>query len=252
MRRLCRLWRLFLVAVQFLTRLPLEHQGDLPPDALGTAAVFFPLVGLGLGLGGAALNYLLSPYSSRSVVTVFVLIYLVAVTGGLHEDALADAADGFGGGWKKEEILAIMRDSRIGSFGAIAVGLGLLARFACLGTLSLRDFDRFLVAGQVLNRWTALPLGFFLRPARDEGGQGALIARRITRGALGIGTALAVVIVAFVLGVKAVWAILAAITVTTLTGFYYQSRLRGVTGDCMGATNQITEVAVYFAGVILQ
>jgi adenosylcobinamide-GDP ribazoletransferase len=247
-----RLGRLFLVSVQFLTRLPLGRRGDLPPDALGRAAVFFPLVGLGLGAGGAALNHLLSPHSSRSVVTVFVLIYLVAVTGGLHEDALADAADGFGGGWKKEQILAIMRDSRIGSFGAVAVALGLLARFACLGSLSLRDFDRFFVAGQVLNRWTALPLGFFLHSARDEGGQGALIARRITRGGLGIGTALAVVIVAFVLGVKAEWAIFAAVSVTAMTGFYYKRRLGGVTGDCMGATNQITEVAVYFAGVLLR
>jgi adenosylcobinamide-GDP ribazoletransferase len=247
-----RLGRLFLVSVQFLTRLPLGHRGDLPPDALGRAAVFFPLVGLGLGAGGAALNHLLSPHSSRSVVTVFVLIYLVAITGGLHEDALADAADGFGGGWKKEQILAIMRDSRIGSFGAVAVALGLLARFACLESLSLQDFDRFFVAGQVLNRWTALPLGFFLHSARDEGGQGALIARRITRDALGIGTALAVVIVAFVLGVKAVWAILAAVSVTAITGFYYKRRLGGVTGDCMGATNQITEAAVYFAGVLLQ
>jgi adenosylcobinamide-GDP ribazoletransferase len=246
------LGRLFLVSVQFLTRLPLGRQHDLPPDALARAAVFFPLVGLGVGAGGAALNYLLSPYSSRSVVTAFVLIYLVAATGGLHEDALADAADGFGGGWKKEEILAIMRDSRIGSFGAIAVTLGLLARFACLGSLSLRDFDRFFVAGQVLNRWTALPLGFFLDSARDQGGQGALIARRISRGALGIGTALAVVIVAFVLGAQAVWAVLAAVTVTALTGLYYRSRLGGVTGDCMGATNQITEVAVYFAGVVLR
>jgi len=246
------LGRLFLVSVQFLTRLPLGHQNDLPPDALGRASVFFPLVGLGLGAGGAALNYLLSPYSSRSVVTVLVLIYLVAVTGGLHEDALADAADGFGGGWKKEEILAIMRDSRIGSFGAIAVALGLLARFACLETISFRDFNGFFIAGQVLNRWTALPLGFFLHSAREEGGQGALIVRGITRDVLAIGTALAVVIVALVLGVKAVWAILAAITVTALTGFYYQRRLGGVTGDCMGATNQITEVAVYFAGVLLR
>jgi adenosylcobinamide-GDP ribazoletransferase len=246
------LGKLFLVSVQFLTSLPLGRRGDLPPDALGKAAVFFPLVGLGVGAGGAALNHLLSPHSSRSVVTVFVLICLVAVTGGLHEDALADAADGFGGGWKKQEILAIMRDSRIGSFGAIAVALGLLARFACLGSLSLRDFDRFFVAGQVLNRWTALPLGFFWRPAREEGGQGARVARRITRGVLGIGTTLAVAIVAFVLGSKALWATLAAITVTALTGFYYHSRLGGVTGDCMGATNQITEVAVYFAGVLLQ
>ena len=247
-----RLGWLFLVAVQFLTRLPVRRQDDLPADSLGKAAVFFPLIGLALGAGGAALNHLLSPYSSRSVVAVFVLIYVVAVTGGLHEDGLADSADGFGGGWRKEEILAIMRDSRIGSFGAIAVALGLLARFACLGSLPVRDFDRFFLAGQVLNRWTALPLGFFLRSARDDSGQGALVAQKVSGAALGIGTALAAAIVVFALGPKAVWAILAAITVTALTGFYYQDRIGGVTGDCMGATNQMAEVAVYFAGVFLR
>ena len=247
-----RLGELFIVAMQFLTRLPVRPKGELPADALGKAAVFFPLIGLVLGAGGVALDHLLSPYSSRSVVTVFVLIYLVAVTGGLHEDALADAADGFGGGWTKEEILAIMRDSRIGTFGAVTVTLGLLARFACLGSLNVGGFDRFFVAGQVLNRWTALPLGFFLGPARNESGQGALLARKVSGATLGIGTALAVAIVVFALGFKAVWVILAATTVTALTGFYYQSRIGGVTGDCMGATNQMAEVAVYFVGVLLR
>ena len=247
-----RLGKSFLVAVQFLTRLPVSRKADLPADALGRAAVFFPLIGLALGAGGVAFDHLLSPYSSRSVVTIFVLIYLVAVTGGLHEDALADAADGFGGGWKKEEMLAIMHDSRIGSFGGIAIMLGLLARFACLGSLPMRDFDRFFVAGQVLNRWTALPLAFFLRSARDDSGQGALVAQKISGAVLGIGTALAIAMVAFALGWKALWAILAAVTVTALTGFYYQKRIGGVTGDCLGATNQIAEVAVYFAGVLLR
>ncbi len=244
--------KLFLVAVQFLTRLPVSRKADLPADALGRAAVFFPLIGLALGAGGVALDHLLSPHSNRSVVTVFVLIYLVVVTGGLHEDALADAADGFGGGWKKEEMLAIMRDSRIGSFGTMAVALSLLARFACLESLPMRDFDRIFVAGQVLNRWTALPLGFFLRSAREGSGQGALVAQKISGAVLGIGTALAIAIVAFLLGWKAVWTILAAVTVTALTAFYYQNRIGGVTGDCMGATNQIAEVAVYFAGVLIR
>ncbi len=244
--------KLFLVALQFLTRLPVSGKTDLPGDSLGKAAVFFPLVGLVVGTGGIALNHLLSPYAGSSVVVVFVLVYLVAVTGGLHEDALADAADGFGGGWRKEQILGIMRDSRIGSFGAIAVALGLLARFACLGSLPVRDFDRFFVAGQVLNRWTALPLGFFLRSAREESGQGALVAEKVSGLSLGIGTAMAVVIVAFALGLKAVWAVLAAVTITALTGVYYRSRIGGVTGDCMGATNQMAEVAVYLAGVLLR
>ncbi len=240
----------FLVALQFLTRLPVSPKANLPADSLGRAAVFFPLVGLLVATGGIALNHLLSPYAGRGVIVVFVLIYLVAVTGGLHEDALADAADGFGGGWGKEQILRIMRDSHIGSFGAIAITLSLLARFACLGTLTVRDFDRYFVAGQVLSRWTALPLGFFLRSAREADGLGARVAEKVSGLSLGLGTAMAVVIVAFALGSKAVGAVLATVTVTVLTGVYFRSRIGGVTGDCMGATNQIVEAAVYFAGAL--
>lgn len=245
-----RIANLFLVAMQFLTRLPVSPNANLLAGSLGQAAVFFPLVGLLVGTGGVAINHLLSPYAGRSVIVVLVLIYLVSVTGGLHEDALADAADGFGGGWGKEQILRIMRDSHVGSFGALAIALGLLARFACLGSLTVRDFDRFFVAGQVLSRWTALPLGFFLRSAREGNGQGARVAENVSGLSLGLGTAMAVVIVAFALGSKAVGAVFAAVTVTALTGVYFRSRIGGVTGDCMGATNQMAEAAVYFAGAL--
>lgn len=116
----------------------------------------------------------------------------------------------------------------------------------------MRDFDRFFIAGQVLNRWTALPLSFFLRPAREGSGQGALVAQQVSGAVLAVGTALAFAISALALWWKAVWTILAAVMVTALTGFYYRNRIGGVTGDCMGATNQIAEVAVYFTGVLLR
>lgn len=242
----------FLVAVQFLTRFPVAAHSSSRPDALAKAAVFFPLVGLLVAAGGVILNLLLSPYVSRSVVVVLVLVYLVIVTGGLHEDALGDAADGFGGGWRKDQMLAIMRDSRIGSFGAIAIALGLLARFAFLASLPQQRFDGFLVAGQVLSRWTALPLAYFLRSAREDGGQGRLVAGKIGTFSLATGTALALVIVGAVLGARATWALLAAVAVTVITGLYYRSQIGGVTGDCVGATNQIAEAAVYLTGVVLR
>src|ERR1700752_1664728 len=118
----------FLVATQFLTRLPVAPR-RVSAEGLAASTVFFPLVGLLLGAGGVLLHLILSPYVNPSVVAIVVLMYLVAVTGGLHEDALADAADGFGGGWEREQVLAIMRDSRIGSFGTIALVLALLGRF---------------------------------------------------------------------------------------------------------------------------
>src|SRR5260370_36740247 len=114
-----------LAAMQFLTRLPVHKLGSPQPEGLAGAAVFFPVVGLVVGGGAVFLNYVLSSHVSRDVIVLLILIYLVLVTGGLHEDALGDAADGFGGGWDQSQILAIIRHRRIGRFGAIAITLRL-------------------------------------------------------------------------------------------------------------------------------
>lgn len=242
----------FGVAVGFLTRLPVPCRSTGSPELLGKAASLFPVVGLLVGGGAVGFDYLLSPYVSRNVVVVIVLIYLVAITGGLHEDALGDAADGFGGGWEKERVLAIMRDSRLGSFGALAIMLGLLARFVFLTSLPAKSFHGILLAGQVLSRWTALPLGFFLPSARGDKGQGVLVAGKISRISLGVGTALAGAIVGVTLQANALWVLPASVAVTGISAAYYRRRIGSVTGDCMGATFQLTEVAVYFTGVLLQ
>ena len=243
---------LFLVAVAFLTRLPVPRRIQTAPDALARSAAFFPLVGLLVSLGAVILNHVFSRYVAHDVVVVIIFVFLIAITGGLHEDALADAADGFGGGWGKDQILTIMRDSRIGSFGALAIALGLLARFVFMANLPIERFDGYLVAGQVTSRWTALPLAFFLPSAREQSGQGVLVARKITVLSLATGTAITVAIVGIALGMKALWALSAAIAITALSGAYYHRRIGGVTGDCLGATNQITEALVYLTGVMVR
>ncbi len=244
--------KLFLSAVQFLTRLPVSSICGLSMDVLGEASVFFPIVGLLVAAGGVALNHLLSPWMGRNILVMLVLLYFVLLTGGLHEDGLADTADGFGGGWRKDQILTIMRDSRIGSFGATAIVFSILARYVCLQSLSERAFDHFLVAGQVLNRWTALPLGFFLRSAREDDGQGARVAEKVSGLSLILGTAVTVVIVGLALGREAVWILCVGVAVTILAGIYFWRRIGGVTGDCMGATNQLVEVTAYLMGALLR
>jgi adenosylcobinamide-GDP ribazoletransferase len=235
-----------------MTRLPVSRGIRYSPDALAKSAVFFPAIGLLVGAGGAALYLLLSPHASRDVIVVLILVYLVMVTGGLHEDALGDAADGFGGGWEKDRVLAIMRDSRIGSFGTIAITLGLLARFVFLTNLAPGRFIGFFIAGQVLGRWTALPLAFFLPSARDtQAGQGKLIAHRVTAVSFAAATILALAIVAIALRTAALPASLVAATVAAVSGFYYWRRIGGITGDCLGATNQLAEIAIYLMGAVL-
>lgn len=245
-----RQFLLLLVAIQFLTRFPVPVAGELPPDALAESARFFPIVGALVGAGAIGIDLLFGSRGGRNVSVVLILIYLVVVTGGLHEDGLADAADGFGGGWTKDRVLTIMRDSNIGSYGAIAIAYSLLARFVFLTSLPLSSFHGVLLAGQVLNRWATLPLAYWLPAARKDDGQGARMAKKTSTTSLLVGTACMVVIVGAACGLAAMWMIAVASAVAALTGVYYRRRIGGITGDCLGATCQVTECAVYLAGLI--
>jgi adenosylcobinamide-GDP ribazoletransferase len=247
-----RIAKLFMSAVAFLTRVPVPQRMQAGPEALAGAAVFFPVVGLLVSAGAIILNHVFSRFVAHGVMVVIVLAFLVTVTGGLHEDALADAADGFGGGWSKDQILSIMRDSRVGSFGALAIALTLLARFVFLSNIPPHRFDGYLVAGQVTSRWTALPLAFFLPPAREQSGQGARVAGKITAFTLVLGTLITLALVATALRTSALWVMFVVVAVTALSGAYYRFKIGGVTGDCLGATNQIVEVATYLTGCILR
>ena len=241
-----------LVAVQFLTRIPLPN---LPYDqgSLSRAVKFFPLVGLLIGCAAALLHLVLASHLSRLITALLVIAFLVTITGCLHEDGLADAADGFGGGASREPILLILKDSRIGSYGGTALSLSLLARVFLLAALPLPLVPQYLVASHVLCRWTTIPLSYYLSPARDQSdaagvGQGARIAQLTTRGTLIFGSLCTVAICGAVLRTHAFAAIGASVLVTLVTAIYYQRKLAGVTGDCFGATNQLAEIAVYLSG----
>lgn len=241
----------FFTAAQFLTRLPVPRSGYREDD-LAKSAAFFPVIGLLLACGGLLLQFVLVPHVTFSVFVLLLIVYLVMVTGGLHEDALGDAADGFGGGWDKEQTLAIMRDSRIGSYGAIAIALSLLSRFVLLSQLPVEGFAAYFVAGQVLSRWTVIPLSSLLPSARATSGQGNLVAGKVSWRSVVAGTVLAFGTAAVLLKVRVLWVVLSAVVVCAVSGLYYQKRLGGVTGDCLGATIQLAEIGVYLTGVIVR
>jgi adenosylcobinamide-GDP ribazoletransferase len=236
------------VAFQFLTRIPMPSIA-FEADSLSRATKFFPLVGLVIGSGALVLRKLLELHLNRSLVALVVLIYLVVITGCLHEDGLADTADGFGGGLTKEQILAIFRDSRIGSYGATALVLSLLARYLLLASLPLGHFAAYVISSQVLCRWSALPLSYFLAPAREQDGQGARIAKLTSLASLIFGSVFGFAVVAIALRWSAAAPVLVAIITVLLSSWFYARKLGGVTGDCFGATSQLTEIAVYFCGV---
>ena len=241
------LWIDLLAAIQFSTRFPVpayRHE-EL---TLARAAKFFPLVGLLIGAAGWGIYSLVARAANSQVRCLFVLCFFVLVTGALHEDGLADAADGFGGGWTRARILEIMRDSRIGSFGAVAIALSLLARFVLLSNLDPARFGAYVISAQVLCRCSTLPLGRVLPPARPAEGSGSRLARRISTASLLFGVLFSIATVLILLG-RASWLpLLITVLITACTGVYYSRKIGGVTGDCFGATNQLTEIAIYLCG----
>ena len=149
--------RAFVAAIAFLTRIPKGKLGSHDLADLSRAAPYFPIVGLIVGGVGALVLY---AGSIIWPVTLAVLISMgatVLLTGAFHEDALADAFDGFGGGWSTEQVLAIMKDSRVGSYALVGVALVLGAKAAALVAIAqgagALDAGRAIVAGHVLGRW---------------------------------------------------------------------------------------------------
>lgn len=242
-----RILREFAAALQFMTRIPVPAF-RYEPDLLLTGAKFYPVVGAVVALGAIAVERLLRWHLPLMVTALAVVIYLVVITAGFHEDGLADAVDAFGGGWTRERMLEIMHDSRIGSFGTLAIVLSLLARWQLLAAMPAGRLPGYLLAAHVLCRCTTLPLGAFMNSARSDG-LGARLAHQIPRSAALIGSLLALLIAGWALRWQAVAPVIAVSLITFFSGLYYRARIGGITGDCFGATNQLAEIAVYVCGV---
>jgi adenosylcobinamide-GDP ribazoletransferase len=226
-------------ALAFLTRLPVRAPAE---PSLDRAAVWFPVVGAlvgGIAGGVRALAGLALPPVPATLLAVAAAIL---VTGGLHEDGLADVADGLGAHTTRERRLEILRDPRVGTFGALAliVAVGLVV--TTVGALDAAHAARALVVAHVLARWAILPISRALPPARP-GGAGALL--RVRTPALAAGTVLAIAGALIVAGpADGAAALAAAVLAALLAGALLQRGLGGVTGDGYGATAKLAEVAV--------
>src|SRR5258705_3681639 len=150
--------RRFLIAVQFLTRLPVPQTLSSSDTDIGKAAAFFPLVGVIVG-GGAALAFvLLQRVIPLTPAVLIAIVFAAFITNGFHEDGLADTFDGFGGGWTKDRVLEIMRDSRIGTYGTLALIFVSLSKLTFLLSLPPGQIWRWLIVAHTAARWTILPL----------------------------------------------------------------------------------------------
>jgi adenosylcobinamide-GDP ribazoletransferase len=232
-----------LLAVSFLTTLPVPAPARFPAGSMGTAVALFPIVGAGVGAALWLADLALSPWLPGTVVAALLVAGLLLLSGALHLDGLMDSFDGLFGGKDAAARLAIMRDSRVGSFGIAAAGSVLLVEYACLASLSGDSRGPALVVAACLSRWaTAATLWSF--PAATSTGLAAGLKPELSRHhlllATGSGLAVAVVAMGAVgAGVAAASALLVA-----AGGRFATARLGGITGDSCGALGQLVEVMV--------
>ncbi|MDA0182041.1 adenosylcobinamide-GDP ribazoletransferase [Solirubrobacter phytolaccae] len=225
-------------ALAFLTRLPVPLPSD--PD-LSRAAWTFPLVGLVVGAAAAGTRAVADQVLPPLPATILAIAVAVLITGALHEDGLADVADATGAHVDRTRRLEILKDPRVGAFGATALILALLLTATSVAALDTTEAVKTLIVAHVLSRWAILPVGF-LEPAKP-GGAGSLLRPTPTRlaAATVIGAAIALGVAGPAAGAVALAA--AAITTAAVALFLHRT-LGGITGDGYGASAKLTEIVV--------
>ena len=272
--------RHFLLALQFFTRIPvtgrLADWVGFSPAMLRASAAYFPAVGVVIGglvvlLTAALMHYLPTSYAPL-VAAALGTAWSVWLTGAFHEDGLADVADGLGGSYERERALIIMKDSRVGAFGAIAVVLALLSKvalLAMLGAVSTLWMCLALMAAHVVSRtWPLFIIRWLPHVGDDAGSKSKPLADQISLASLllavawCVGALVACVWVAAALlagaavpevslaQLQAVWYVIACGAIASALVFVYLlrwfgRRLQGFTGDCLGTTQQLCEIAFY-------
>jgi adenosylcobinamide-GDP ribazoletransferase len=224
--------RRFLAAVQLLTIVPVC--GGAP----GSGAIFFPLVGALIGLIAGATRVIAGTIFPAPIAALIALAVLIAITGALHEDGLADVFDAFRAGRSPERVLMILKDSRIGVYGAAALIMTLLLRWQAITFLD-REAIPALVAAVAASRGAMVVFAHASRPVGD--GLGKAFCLGVDR-RTAVWTALQSAAVLFLnRPANAVLALAANVLLISAARAYFQRRIGGITGDCIGAVCQLSE-----------
>jgi len=233
--------RLFLIAFQFLTIVPLPVTVRCEEEDLGRSMAFFPLVGLALGAFLAGADFLLSPLLPRGVVDLILITLLSIVTGALHLDGLSDVCDGLAARGSRERFLDIMKDSRVGAVGAVALVLGLGLKYQALLAVPLEYKREVLLFFPLAARFTQVQMTVGARRARSDGLGCAFVG--------GVGVAQLILSLIFtlaaaclLLGLNGLGCVALLFLVTWGVKSWSHRRLGGITGDVIGCASELNEI----------
>jgi len=242
--------REFVWALKFCTIVPIDTRDRITTKRYDIVMALFPHVGfligillVGTGFGLLMLGFQLQP----EITAILVLLVLTVVTGGLHVDGLADTADGVLGGSTKERRLEIMRDSRIGAFGAIAIVFDYLLRYGALTGIMGQDQFMVLTAASLclmptVGRWCQVLGAALCGYARQEEGVGKAFIDSVSWPSFVASAILPIALSVLLLGITGIWMLAAAVVGSLVVIFIVWWRIGGMTGDTLGAVNEVAEI----------
>jgi len=233
------------LAVSFLTIIPVIDQRRTSEDAVTASFAWFPVVGCLIGIALAAEDWLLSYVFAQVIRSVLIIISLTVVTGAVHLDGLADTADALGAGRNRERALDILRDSRVGTFGASAIFFDLTLKILALSTLAGQRRYAALLFAPMLARWAMVTVASGLPYLRAQGSGSTLLDGKKFGNVAGIISVFTLVIF-WTLGAMRPIALATAVSIAIVFAMrsFYRRWLGGVTGDLIGACSELVEIAV--------
>lgn len=244
--------QIFFAALRFYTRIPCPRWVEHSQEYLNESSRYFPFIGWIVGAVAAVTFHAALLLFSIPISIILSMIAAILTTGAFHEDGFADTCDGFGGGWTKEQILDIMKDSRIGAYGTIGLIMILLLKFLLLSEVPVSYMTAVLVAGHSLSRFAATTVQYRYRYARDNDDSKAKpMARKITLRNLFIAAVFGIFPILLLGHAYGFLLILPVLSAAYLLAQYSQRRIGGYTGDSLGATQQVCEVIFYLSALIL-
>jgi len=245
----------FIILIQFMTRIPIPLKISYSEKKLGKSIKFFPLVGLIIGLILYFTNFLITVYLknifyNKTITAIFFIILEILIVGIIHIDGLADTFDGLFSYAKKEKMLEIMKDSRIGTNGTVVLILYFITKTVLISEIITIN-PKYLIIFPIIARLSTPVNAGFSNYARKSGMSNAIISENGIFEAI-FSLALSIILVFYIIGIKGIVAISIAFIFIIIFMLNVRKKIDGITGDTMGACLELTSILVLFLGIILR
>lgn len=246
-----KIFKRFILLTQFLTRIPLNVTLNIEDDDFEKSTVFFPIVGIIIGAFNYVIYLIFSKFSEGLLPIILTVLANIIITGALHIDGLADSCDGIFSARSKERMLEIMRDSRVGTHGVIGIAFDFILRIGVLTSVSTSKIVYFILISPVISRAMIVFASSISVYARTGEGLGTLFIEKVSKQRALITVCIALFVSFIFIKFLSFVLIISALLITLLIRSYFYSKIDGLTGDNLGAINEIIEITTMITLLIV-